>query len=169
MRRKKPKMNVKPQVSIIVPVFNGEKYLSQCIDSVLAQRYTDWELLLIDDGSTDGAAALCDSYAADPRIVVVHQPNSGAAAARNKGIAMARGEWVAFVDSDDYIEKNAYSTMMEVMSREGADIVECAFSFKFRDKETEEYFQNMQILKRMELLLHLTKSSEAFLKRNYFS
>lgn len=135
MRRKKPKMNIKPQVSIIVPVFNGEKYLSQCIDSVLAQSYTDWELLLIDDGSTDGAAALCDSYAADPRIVVVHQPNSGTAAARNKGISMANGEWVAFVDSDDWVEPDMLGSMVDMAQRNDADVVVCGYVEEYVNRQ----------------------------------
>ena len=127
-------------ISIVIPVYNVDKYLSQCLESIINQTYQDLEIIIIDDGSSDNSPQICDEFAKkDKRITVIHKENGGAASARNEGLRKATGDFLAFVDSDDYIEKNAYSTMMEVMSREGADIVECAFSFKFRDKETEEY------------------------------
>ncbi len=94
-----------PLISIIVPVYNTEKYLDQCIQSVLAQTYTNWELLLIDDGSTDSSGAICDRYAEqDSRIRVFHKPNGGVSSARNLGLDNARGEWITFVDSDDWVK-----------------------------------------------------------------
>lgn len=91
-------------ISIIIPIYNTEKYLDRCIQSVLAQTYTNWELLLIDDGSTDSSGAICDKYAAqDSRILVFHKPNGGVSSARNLGLDNAKGEWVSFVDSDDWI------------------------------------------------------------------
>ena len=94
-------------ISIIVPVYNTEKYLRRCIDSVLAQTYQDFELLLIDDGSKDSSGAICDEYAAkDARVKVFHKENGGVSSARNVGLDNARGEWITFVDSDDYIEEN---------------------------------------------------------------
>lgn len=96
-----------PTISVIVPVYNAEKYLRRCIDSVLAQTYTDFELLLIDDGSKDKSGEICDEYAQkDTRVRVFHKENGGVSSARNLGLDNARGEWVAFVDSDDYIEEN---------------------------------------------------------------
>lgn len=96
-----------PMISIIVPVYNTEKYLRRCIDSVLAQTYKDFELLLIDDGSTDTSGAICDEYAEkDGRIRVFHKENGGVSSARNLGLDNAKGEWITFVDSDDYIEEN---------------------------------------------------------------
>lgn len=93
-----------PEISVIVPVYNTEKYLRRCVDSILAQTYTDFELLLIDDGSTDGSPAICDEYAAlDPRVRVFHKPNGGVSSARNLGLDHARGQWITFVDSDDYV------------------------------------------------------------------
>ena len=93
-----------PQVSIIVPVYNTKKYLSQCIDSILAQTFTDFELILINDGSTDNSGKICDDYAKkDFRIVAIHKKNGGVSSARNKGIDFAKGEWIMFVDSDDYL------------------------------------------------------------------
>ena len=91
-------------VSIIVPVYNTDKYLKRCIDSILSQKYTDFELLLIDDGSTDRSGAICDEYAKmDSRIRVFHKVNGGVSSARNLGLEHAQGEWVAFVDSDDRV------------------------------------------------------------------
>lgn len=95
------------KISIIVPVYNTAKYLEQCIDSIVAQTYTDWELLLIDDGSTDRSGDICETYAAkDTRIRVFHKENGGVSSARNLGLDHAQGEWITFVDSDDYIEEN---------------------------------------------------------------
>ena len=92
-----------PNISIIVPVYNAEQWLERCIDSIVAQTYADWELLLIDDGSTDCSGAICDRYAAsDPRIQAFHKPNGGVSSARNLGLDHAQGEWITFVDSDDY-------------------------------------------------------------------
>lgn len=96
-----------PKVSLIVPVSNVERYLPKCISSILSQIYTDFELLLIDDGSTDGSGKLCDLYAQkDVRIKVFHKVNEGASKARNLGIKHATGEYIAFIDSDDWIESN---------------------------------------------------------------
>ena len=96
-----------PAISVIIPVYNTEKYLHRCIDSVLAQTYQDLELLLIDDGSKDSSGAICDEYAAqDARVKVFHKENGGVSSARNLGLDNAQGEWVTFVDSDDYIEEN---------------------------------------------------------------
>lgn len=93
-----------PIISIIVPVYNTEKYLRRCVDSIIAQTFTDWECLLIDDGSTDSSPMICDEYAKyDNRIKVFHQDNRGVSVARNKGIQYAKGEWITFIDSDDYL------------------------------------------------------------------
>ena len=93
-----------PTISVIVPVYNTEKYLQHCIDSVLAQTFTDFELILVDDGSTDSSPAICDEYAKkDIRVRVFHKENGGVSSARNVGIEKAEGEWICFVDGDDYI------------------------------------------------------------------
>lgn len=99
-------MNI-PQISVIVPVYNVEKYLSRCIESILSQTFTDFELLLIDDGSTDRSGEICDEYAKkDTRIRVFHTKNRGVSAARNLGLDNAKGEWISFVDSDDWVEND---------------------------------------------------------------
>jgi len=96
-----------PKISIIVPVYQVEKYLRRCLDSIVAQTFTDWECILVDDGSPDNSGKICDEYAEiDNRFRVFHQENAGVSAARNKGLDEAKGEWITFVDSDDYIEED---------------------------------------------------------------
>lgn len=98
-------MALNPKISIIVPVYKVEKYLSICIDSILSQTFCNWELLLVDDGSPDNSGKICDEYALkDSRIKVFHKENGGVSSARNFGIDNARGEWITFIDSDDYIQ-----------------------------------------------------------------
>lgn len=95
-----------PKISLIVPVYKAEKYLRRCIDSIIAQTFTDWECILVDDGSPDGSGAICDEYVAkDARIQVIHKENGGVSSARNIGIEQAGGEWVTFIDSDDWISQ----------------------------------------------------------------
>jgi len=97
-----------PFISFIVPVYNVEDYLHECVDSIIGQTCGDWELILIDDGSPDRCPQICDEYAAkDNRIKVIHQRNAGVAAARNAGLDAAQGEWIWFVDSDDWIVREA--------------------------------------------------------------
>lgn len=108
-----------PKISIIVPVYNVEKYLSCCLDSIKAQTFTDWECILVDDGSSDKSGKICDEYAnLDNRFVVIHQKNSGVSVARNRGIDIAKGEWITFVDSDDWIELETF----DVVSKKGINI-----------------------------------------------
>lgn len=100
-------------VSIIVPVYNGEVFLNRCVKSILAQTYTDFELVLVDDGSKDNSGKICDEFAAkDCRVKVIHQKNAGVSAARNAGLAMASGEYIGFVDADDYIAPESYEIAM---------------------------------------------------------
>lgn len=113
-----------PRVSVIVPVYNAEKYLQECVGSVLSQTLFDLELILVDDGSTDSSPALCDHYAVqDTRVKVIHKPNGRAASARNAGLRTATGEYVAFVDSDDWISPDMYEKMLQT----GADITLCDY------------------------------------------
>ena len=118
-----------PKISIIVPIYNVEQYLSKCIDSILAQIFTDFELLLIDDGTPDRSGVICDEYAMkDDRIRVFHKENGGVSSARNLGLDEARGEWVAFVDSDDWIEKEMYQSLYNVADSYDVDVVMCGYS-----------------------------------------
>lgn len=118
-------VSVQDLISIIVPVYNTEKYLDQCIQSVLAQTYTNWELLLVDDGSTDSSGAICDKYAAqDSRIKVLHKENTGVSDSKNIALDMAKGEYIMFLDSDDYWYINDCIAQLYAKSQElGVDIV----------------------------------------------
>ncbi len=112
------------KLSIIMPVYNVEDYLCKCIDSVLNQDYEDYEVILVDDGSPDECPKICDSYAKKhDNIRVVHRENGGLSAARNSGIEVAIGEYILFVDSDDYIEPNVLGTLMEQVEREQLDVL----------------------------------------------
>lgn len=106
--------NHNPKISVIVPVYNVEKYLRRCVDSILAQTFTDFELLLIDDGSKDKSGEICDEYEkTDNRVKVFHKENGGVSSARNLGLDNAKGEWIAFVDSDDWLDSNCYLSLMK--------------------------------------------------------
>ena len=112
-----------PEISIIVPVYKVERYLNECIDSILAQTFTDFELILVDDGSPDGCPALCDAAAAkDSRIRVIHKPNGGVSSARNAGLDAVRGNWIGFVDSDDSIDPSYYEKLHRAAVQSGAEI-----------------------------------------------
>ena len=116
-------------ISVIVPIYNVESYLEEAIESVLHQTYTDLEIILMDDGSTDGSGEICDRYQKkDSRIKVIHQENRGLSAARNAGIDICKGEMVAFLDPDDAFCKDMLQKMSDVMLKSGADIVECNFA-----------------------------------------
>lgn len=112
-------------ISIIVPVYNVEKYLNLCIDSIKAQTYSDWELILIDDGSSDSSGSICDSYAAlDERIKCIHKSNGGVTAARKAGWEVSTGEWIAFVDSDDTLPHDSLEILFRETTKTKTDIVE---------------------------------------------
>lgn len=113
-----------PAISVIMPVWNTAEYLHQAVDSVLEQSFEDWELILIDDGSTDGSGRICDQYAEiDPRIRVIHQENRGQSEARNAGIREAAGEYLQFLDSDDWLFRYALGKMIGKAEETGADMV----------------------------------------------
>ena len=112
-----------PKLSIIVPIYNGEKYLKKCLDSILAQTYTDFELILVDDGSKDNSLEICREYERlDSRVVVFHKENAGLVAARKSGVSIASGEYIGFVDCDDFINEDMYSQLMGSALSNHADI-----------------------------------------------
>ena len=114
------------QISVIVPVYKTEQYLCACVDSILHQSYSDLEVILVDDGSPDNCPQICDDYAQrDERVRVIHQNNAGVAAARNAGLDAACGEYITFVDSDDWIDPDMYAGMMEMANAHDCDVVMC--------------------------------------------
>ena len=128
-----------PKISVIVPVYNTEKYLRRCVDSILAQTFKDFELLLINDGSTDGSGAICDEYAQkDSRVRVFHKENGGVSSARNLGLENAQGKWITYVDGDDWIEPTMYEELYKKAIEDNADVVYSDLKMVFKDKE--EYY-----------------------------
>lgn len=147
-----------PQVSVIVPVYNAEKYLAECVDSILAQTLRDIEVILVDDGSTDTSSSICDAYAEkDSRVQVIHKANGRAASARNAGLKIAQGEYIAFVDSDDWIAPDMYEKMLAA----GADVCLCDYvrfqgekDFPFTQSNIREGFYDKEQI-RKEVYPHL--------------
>ena len=121
-------------ISIIVPIYNVARYLPECLDSILAQTEPNWEAILVDDGSTDDSGSICDAYVQnDPRFRVIHQENSGAANAKNAGLDAAEGEYVAFIDSDDWVDPDWLEKMLSALESSGADVAECDFTKEYRN------------------------------------
>ena len=141
------------RISVIIPVYNTEQYLNRCIDSILTQSFNDFELLLIDDGSTDGSGAICDLYAEkDSRVRVFHKENGGVSSARNLGLDNAKGEWIYFVDSDDELLHDGLLTLANCVSDE-VDIVMGGFVEIGEDGE-----KTFSVDERVELLLSKEQS-----------
>jgi len=120
-----------PEISVIVPVYKTEKYIRRCIDSILAQTFADFECIVIDDGSPDDCPVICDEYAEkDSRIIVIHQKNKGVSAARKAGLDIARGEWIGFVDSDDWLERDMIEKMYQKAVSENYDMIVCDYFYE---------------------------------------
>lgn len=129
-------------ISVIVPVYNIATYLPMCIESILYQKYSKLEIILIDDGSTDESGKICDVYAKrDCRITVIHQANKGAAAAKNAGLRIASGSYLSFVDSDDYLELDAYEYMVQSLQENEADIVQCSYRDVYKNYAVEHVLE----------------------------
>lgn len=127
-----------PKLSIIIPAYNVESFLPKCLDSVLAQNFTDWEAIVVDDGSTDGTGAICDEYAArDSRFKVIHSRNKGISSARNTGLANSRGEFIGFVDSDDWVDPDMFATLLDDMVKNNADIAKCGYRIVEQNRTIE--------------------------------
>ncbi len=129
------------KVSVIIPVYNVEKYLCCCIDSVIGQSYGNLEIILIDDGSDDGSGAICEAYKEkDSRIRVLHQKNSGLSAARNRGLEIGTGEFISFIDSDDWIEEDFIETLVKKQQETGADLVMTGYCRMDEDRKPIGYY-----------------------------
>ena len=117
-------------VSVVVPVYNVEPYLSQCIESLIRQTYPNIEIILVDDGSSDSCPDICDKYAlTDQRVKVIHQKNAGVSAARNAGLRLASGKYIGFVDPDDWVQPDMYASMLDAMQQAQADIAICGYEY----------------------------------------
>lgn len=138
-------MTDSPLISVVIPVYNVEKYINQCLDSILKQTYSNLEILLTDDGSTDNSGNICDEYSRkDNRIKIFHQQNKGVSAARNNGIRHANGDFISFIDPDDFIDKDFYEYLLNQIHKSDSDIVFCSFrkvneqEIPFSKKEEEQ-------------------------------
>ena len=124
-------------ISVIVPIFQVEKYLKKCISSIIDQSYHNLEIILVDDGSTDNCPAICDQYKEeDSRVKVIHKKNGGLSQARNVGLKFAKGDFIGFVDSDDWIEPNMYEVLLTTMLKVNADIAVCSCQFEPKSSRT---------------------------------
>ena len=131
-------------ISVIIPVYNGEKFLRDCLDSVTGQTYKDLQIILIDDGSKDQSGAICDEYAMkDPRIEVIHCENGGQAEARNRGLKLAKGEWIGFVDDDDVIEPDMYEVLIRNAKANDVLISGCSTLTVYEDGRQYNAFEDM--------------------------
>ena len=125
-------------ISVIIPIYNVSEFLPRCIDSVLKQTYSNLEIILVDDGSTDGSARICDKYAeSDSRVKAFHKTNGGLSSSRNYGLEHASGAWIAFIDSDDWVSPDFISTLYELAQSHNADISYCNWYFAYQDKNVE--------------------------------
>lgn len=127
-----------PLLSVIIPIYNAQNYLRKCIDSILIQDFRDFELILINDGSTDNSSCICNEYVKiDNRVSVIHKENEGLVNTRKKGLMYAKGEYICFIDSDDWIENNYFSIMYDTILKRNVDIVICGFYFNYGDFKVE--------------------------------
>lgn len=150
----------KPMISIIVPIYNVEKYLNKCVDSILGQTFTDFELILVDDGSPDRCGEICDYYKTkDKRVKVIHKENGGLSSARNAGIDIARGEYIGFVDSDDFIEPFMYEYLIESINKNKCRLAVCAINYVFEDGKSISKVKNEkdQVFKFSSAILEMNK------------
>ena len=124
-------------ISVIVPVYKVEKYLDRCVQSIVTQSYNNLEIILVDDGSPDGCPAMCDEWAKkDKRIKVIHKENGGLSDARNAGLGIAQGDFIGFVDSDDWIAPDMYQRLMLAMNRDGSDVAACGVEVVWEDERS---------------------------------
>ena len=152
--------------SVIVPVYNVEKYLGQCIDSILSQTFEDFELILVDDGSRDGSGGICDSYAAkDSRVKVIHKENGGQSTARNAGVKMAAGEYAVFLDSDDFFASSGFLEDMKNAATASPDVVVFRYCKYYEDGRTDDCGISLAALEcggKVELLRELVRRDAFF-------
>lgn len=151
----------RPKISVIVPVYNVEPYLRKCLDSIVRQTYQNLEIILVDDGSPDSCGAICDEYAAqDDRIRVIHQANGGVSAARNAGLAAATGEWIGWVDSDDWIEPDMFELMLLNSLESNADIAVCSRFEEYPNRSVFRGWDETKLLNTEDALYFLLQNDQ---------
>ena len=135
-----PERKDRPEISVIVPIYRVERFLPRCIDSILKKTFRNIEVILVDDGSDDGCPAICDAAAEkDARVRVIHQKNQGLSAARNAGIDAVQGSYIAFADSDDYMEPSMLEMMLEQMKKDGSELAVC--NYRYVDENGREILE----------------------------
>jgi len=150
-----------PKISVIIPVYKVEMYLRKCLDSVITQTYQNLDIILVDDGSPDNCPIICDEYAErDTRIRVIHKNNGGVASARNAGLREATGEWIAWVDSDDWIEPDMYGYMLENANKYGADIAICSRLEIYPNKKIRRGWDKDLVIEAKDALILLLKNDQ---------
>lgn len=164
---------IKPKISVVIPVFNTEMYLNTCLDSVINQKYSNIEIIVINDGSTDSSAKICLKYAKkDSRINYIDKKNEGVSVARNIGVAMATGEWIYFLDSDDFLELNTFEVLIGVAEKTGCDLIHFGYrTLKGNKKINEMVSFNYQEYQNINKFIKCKKlkpmpASLTFIKRN---
>lgn len=142
-----------PVVSIIVPIYNIEDYLPKCLDSIISQTYPNFELILVDDGSTDSSWHICDRFAEiDNRIKVIHKKNGGLTSARNAGLLLAQGDWIMHVDGDDWIDKTMLQSLITAAETMNADLVQCNFRMVWDDKNEQDFIRKYDLSSKVSAL-----------------
>lgn len=164
-------MKNRPIISIIVPVYNVESYLERCIESILNQSFKEFELILVNDGSTDGCKDICNEYKTkDKRIKVIHKENGGLSSARNAGLDIARGKYIGFVDSDDFINKDMYKTLFNTIQDNNSDMIICDY-YKVNEDDINKFrnikcsCENIEVknLNKLESIDNLFLTGEKFI------
>lgn len=154
-------VTIHPTISVIIPVYNTEKYLRRCLDSIVAQTYKDFECILVDDGSTDGSSKICDEYAVkDNRFMAYHNPNGGPSKERNFGLEHSKGEYVLFIDSDDWLEKDALDNYANAINEYHSDIIKSGYEIDYPNKKTTRFCVDKVIIpnNKVDLFLNVEKS-----------
>lgn len=162
----------KELISIIVPVYNVEQYLDRCMESILQQTYHRLEIILVDDGSTDSSPAKCDAYAQrDSRIKVIHKPNGGLSDARNAGLELASGDYIGYVDSDDWIEPDMYARMIQACTGHDAQIAVCRYFSEYKDghSTTKESGRVVPLSREALLTIYISGSDEYVIYNSVWS
>lgn len=150
-----------PEISVIIPVYNVENYLDRCLNSIINQTFTNIEIILINDGSTDNSGDICDFYKKkDKRITVIHKHNEGASIARNKGLNVARGKYISFIDSDDWIDENMLSRLYDIIIDNNADISECKYIETFDNININQPEERIYVASNIQASEFLYKNSD---------